>query len=824
MKFKYINSGDAIKYESRIRKHLATDITAPPIAVFIAEANGTEDQESDLRPFFDKSFNSNVEKSRRRRGLALYWNAKGVTPEIVECNDDFDIIVSKWNLPNDKTQKPVPITVIGAYRNHCDDKTTFVKSLKETINSNKSEHLVCMGDLNMIPEETEDIAYECDLNHESFDHVMNQHCNARKIDHVFKSSNSIVTETEPSIEAHSRGGIYGHQIYSVDCKNLLNPTDVPLTRRINKLNDLKFSKLVQKKSLELLHKVKKESYKASLNQVTLNILTMLSLCKEQATEEKTVKNDHDTFVFEKINEYTENLENGPKTQKSAEKGFFKACRKIMKSEIYINDNSDSLTSPEYAKFIDKKFDALIAPEIELPDVANGSLSLATTLSNDFIKSCIGEMSNSGCNDNYGLNMKDLKKVSASIIPLLRVVYEKIVQKSEWPSCLKICKAFGVFKNKGSRSEVKYYRPIVVSPWFSKVIQKMVLKQVTPWFSPYISESNHAYQPRKSTSTAVLDLALMLEKHGNDCEIIAVDYSSCFEGVSHLPLLYTVRMVSSQLASILTSMLTNQKLVFGDTTITTRKGKSVEQGGILSPFLFLIFDYMIEKSVRQAAEKAGLKLSMTGFSDDHLMVVPSGPGLAQLAVNIFFETAVKFGMKCEPSKTEWITTLKNCYDTNDALKMPDGKLIKRKSTFKWLGYLLEFSNKGLRINFKPQLARIRSFFKDLIAFGLTVKSVCKMYRIYAQSLLNYIFTVAIILASNLADFSRAEKKLQDKIFAKAKVNLKPTGQIMKNSLYKIYHFSKVNDKDNNVVMNRLKRFINTRKTAWKLLESQQSETR
>eukprot|EP00666_Eupelagonemidae_sp_cell4sb_P018083 gene18083-biopygen15954 len=56
-------------------------------------------------------------------------------------------------------------------------------------------------------------------------------------------------------------------------------------------------------------------------------------------------------------------------------------------------------------------------------------------------------------------MAILKKVKDTVAPYLAAISNAIIREQEWPRCWKTAKVCAIWKNKGSRREVKTYRPI-----------------------------------------------------------------------------------------------------------------------------------------------------------------------------------------------------------------------------------------------------------------------------------------------------------------------------------------------------------------------------
>eukprot|EP00660_Eupelagonema_oceanica_P019434 gene19434-biopygen43770 len=74
-------------------------------------------------------------------------------------------------------------------------------------------------------------------------------------------------------------------------------------------------------------------------------------------------------------------------------------------------------------------------------------------------------------------MAILKKVAEHITPFLAELSNAIICERQWPRCWKEAKVRAVWKNKGSRREIKTYRPIALLPAVSRVVEKIIVKQL-----------------------------------------------------------------------------------------------------------------------------------------------------------------------------------------------------------------------------------------------------------------------------------------------------------------------------------------------------------
>ena len=136
--------------------------------------------------------------------------------------------------------------------------------------------------------------------------------------------------------------------------------------------------------------------------------------------------------------------------------------------------------------------------------------------------------------NFGLNTYDFKSIAEDIAPFVCQIFNSMLDTETFPSILpRNNRVFGLWKAKGSREDPSKYRPICISPWLSKILQKALLIRLID-LAIEIHLHQHAYQAGKSTATALLDLRNTLRTHPF---MLFVDYKGCFEAVSHQPLLH-----------------------------------------------------------------------------------------------------------------------------------------------------------------------------------------------------------------------------------------------------------------------------------------------
>ena len=201
-------------------------------------------------------------------------------------------------------------------------------------------------------------------------------------------------------------------------------------------------------------------------------------------------------------------------------------------------------------------------------------------------------------DINGFSTKLLKECSDLILrPLTYLVNLSLVQGC-FPCELKVSRTCPIFKN-GCRKDVSNYRPIACLPVLSKVFEKVVFNQIHEYLSVnnILSPNQFGFQPRKSTLDPLIQiLNYIADAFNQDKFVVAVflDLSKAFDLVNHNILLDKLRKIGLNNTSLnwFRSYLSNRKMYSSVNGFLSSNFKvlsrSVPQGSILGPLLFLIF--------------------------------------------------------------------------------------------------------------------------------------------------------------------------------------------------------------------------------------------
>ena len=194
----------------------------------------------------------------------------------------------------------------------------------------------------------------------------------------------------------------------------------------------------------------------------------------------------------------------------------------------------------------------------------------------------------------GMSNKLLKEIYDSIhAPLLHVINLSIT-KGVFPDEWKIAKIVPIYK-KGSKNEGTNYRPVSLLPTLSKIIEKVVDKQIRDFLESnnLIYSNQYGFRKGHETQHALLKFNnLICEGRSKKLTTIAIfaDLKKAFDTVDHSILLDKIDHLGID-NKWLRSYLENRKQF---TQIHNTKSNNriistgVPQGSILGPLLFLIY--------------------------------------------------------------------------------------------------------------------------------------------------------------------------------------------------------------------------------------------
>jgi len=194
-------------------------------------------------------------------------------------------------------------------------------------------------------------------------------------------------------------------------------------------------------------------------------------------------------------------------------------------------------------------------------------------------------------------VKLLKYGKDAIAPILCKIFNMSLKQCCFPDDIKVARVIPIFKS-GNQDEFSNYRPISILPVCSKLLEKIVHKQLYN----YVTNNNILYNGQSgfrkhhSTCTALLKT---IDKwnaeidNGNYVGAVFVDLSKAFDMVNHKLLiqkLHSLGITENENNWFNSYLTTRTQCVSINNSISMSHviSSGVPQGSILGPLLFLLF--------------------------------------------------------------------------------------------------------------------------------------------------------------------------------------------------------------------------------------------
>lgn len=270
-------------------------------------------------------------------------------------------------------------------------------------------------------------------------------------------------------------------------------------------------------------------------------------------------------------------------------------------------------------------DSMIKPPNNTHNYPEFSLKLATSIEiNDVIRSL--KNSNSIGVDEITTNF--IKDATDSITSIITYLINSSLMSNVVPEIWKTAIVIPIYKKSGVKSNPANYRPISILPVLSKILEKVVAKQLLTHLEKYniIDKRQFGFRLNSSTSNAINyicnSLYTSLDKNMISL-LVLLDLSKAFDSISHEMLLETLHMYNLK-SQWFTNYLTNrfQKTKIGEIfSNITNINYGVPQGSVLGPVLFIIYINEIFTILKEFNDKE-ISCDIVGYADDTQIIFTS----------------------------------------------------------------------------------------------------------------------------------------------------------------------------------------------------------
>ena len=200
-------------------------------------------------------------------------------------------------------------------------------------------------------------------------------------------------------------------------------------------------------------------------------------------------------------------------------------------------------------------------------------------------------------DNISVRM--IKICGEPICRPLELIFRDCIRLGTFPEVWKKSNVVPVHK-KNEKNAVKNYRPISLLPVCSKIMERLIFNSLHSFLhsNSLLLVNQSGFRSNDSCTNQLIaithEIASSLDdKKSLEIRGVFLDMSKAFDKVWHQGLIYKLHTfgISSNLASLLTSFLTNRKqrvVLNGQVSKWKTIEAGVPQGSILGPLLFLIY--------------------------------------------------------------------------------------------------------------------------------------------------------------------------------------------------------------------------------------------
>ena len=250
-----------------------------------------------------------------------------------------------------------------------------------------------------------------------------------------------------------------------------------------------------------------------------------------------------------------------------------------------------------------------------------------TISAKTLEGIIGGLNTKNSTGKFGISNSLIKALKTGLSQVMTHIVNESIATNTFPEIWKEARVIPLYK-KGDKEKISNYRPISLLPTLSKVLEKVMVWQITDYFEKrnLFPEKQYGFRKHRSTSQAVMDLVSKLE-HLNSKKIkyslLFMDFSKAFDLIDHRILRERLHNYGFQDSAVrlLSGYLKERRQYVEYEGVVSESVKLGEigcpQGSCLGPLLYIIY----------TSDMAQLKVlgDMFYFADDTCMIIEANKG-------------------------------------------------------------------------------------------------------------------------------------------------------------------------------------------------------
>lgn len=232
-----------------------------------------------------------------------------------------------------------------------------------------------------------------------------------------------------------------------------------------------------------------------------------------------------------------------------------------------------------------------------PGVCPSNSLILLEVDNDEVDSIISNLKPDSATGWDGIPVKLIKLCRHVLVPIITHIINCSMTVGIFPNSFKKAVIHPIHKS-GNRDCVNNYRPIAVLPVLSKIMEKIINKQLVNYLHKYnyIAKNQYGFKKGVSTEDAVLDLTELVARKLDSqqkCLGLFLDLTKAFDTVSVPTLLSKLHNIGIRgiVHDLFKSYLTDRKIcvkIGPHLSADEIMSYGVPQGSVIGPTLFLVY--------------------------------------------------------------------------------------------------------------------------------------------------------------------------------------------------------------------------------------------
>lgn len=366
----------------------------------------------------------------------------------------------------------------------------------------------------------------------------------------------------------------------------------------------------------------------------------------------------------------------------------------------------------------------------------------------------------------GLMGELLKLGGAPMTTVFQLFLNEIYRLNQTPEEWKKASIVPVYKNKGSRTDIKYYRPIALTCAARRLYERLLVPQVNEFVSR-LSDFQSGFRQKRNTFQQIFCLHEIVVSHPG-CHNIFLDLRAAYDLVNRellwKKLAYQFEMPLDLIYRLqsLFDHNTSEILINGHTGPPISNSRGLLQGSSLSPILFNFYidDLIVNLNAigRPKLATSGMLTNSLFFADDGNIHASTIQDL-QILLEICESWSLQNDMEFSPSKCFYVGPAPES-QVNENLKLYSQPLPKATETT-YLGMVFNESGVDWEPSLNPRIQKVHGMISMLGSMGMNstgwpASSSIKAYKSFIRPLMEY----GLMLAPVTTTFQTLLQKAQN----------------------------------------------------------------